>query len=218
METRLPKLDHDLQQPFKGHVFITTNSFQNAPYSSFWKSHLNEFLYLIFNPTRRSLGKTFCPVASSVNKCLIVFQILLCHHGILRIIRLRSREKCLHRKKCSLQSECWAPLVLQDIQANSSTLAADIRMPNFGFKLHLGGFKRVPIRQCDINLENAPFIWSSDGARNGADQENKVVVFGADFDARSLRVLAAFHKLLLHARKVYHLQSWVLYRRSEEKE
>ena len=61
--------------------------------------------------------------------------------------------------------------------------------------------------QCDINLENAPFIRSSDRARNGADQENKVVAFGADFDARSLRVLAAFHELLLHARKVYHLQS-----------
>jgi len=55
---------------------------------------------------------------------------LLCHHSILGIIRLRGREKCLHRKKCSLQGECRAPLVFQDVQANSSTLAADIRVPS----------------------------------------------------------------------------------------
>lgn len=114
---------------FKSQVLITTNSVQCTPHKRFKEAHFHQPLYLFFNPKGRCLGKGFSPISCCANECLVVFKILLCYHRILRVIRFRGRQQCLYRKKCSLQSECWAPLVLQDVQTYCPTLAADIRVP-----------------------------------------------------------------------------------------
>ena len=59
--------------------------------------------------------------------------------------------------------------------------------------------------QCDVDLENTPFIRSANGARNGTDQTRKIVAFRADSDARAFNISAAFEELLLNASEVYHL-------------
>jgi hypothetical protein len=52
------------------------------------------------------------------------------NNSILRIIRCRRRKQSLKGKESSLQGKGWAPLIFQNVQANCSILAADVRVPS----------------------------------------------------------------------------------------
>lgn len=114
--------------------------------------------YLFLHTERRRHGKCFRPVTSCAQKGLLLSKILRrqyhgceehgceeqnwkwesltlsCSHllrydSVLGIIGFGSRKQSLNRKESSFQSQRWAPLVFQDIEAYGSTLTAYIRMP-----------------------------------------------------------------------------------------
>jgi len=69
---------------------------------------------------------------------LPVFDVLLRHDCVLRVRRFSAAHQSLDREQGSSDRERWAPLVFQNIQANSSGDRTDVRMPNFGVEFHLG--------------------------------------------------------------------------------
>lgn len=53
------------------------------------------------------------------------------------LTRLRGTEKCLKWDQSCADCQCRSPLVLQDIEADGTSLRTDVRMPDLGVEFHL---------------------------------------------------------------------------------
>lgn len=146
------------EQEIKCQLLVTIVALKCFNTYILWESHFHQLFHfglyvfllsIILNPLfRRQLVQ------------LPISFILSCDFGILWIIGLGTAEQCLEGNQCSSDGQRRRPLVLQDIQANSSGLRADIRMPYFSIKLHLRWLEWVIGWNCDVNVERSAFVTS----------------------------------------------------------
>ncbi len=86
--------------------------------------------------------------------------ILTCHFSILWIIWLGTAKESLERNECSTDGQCRRPLVLQDVEANSSGLGADVWVPYFCVELHLWWLEWVVWWNVDVHVKRSSFVTS----------------------------------------------------------
>mmetsp|Transcript_8682 Transcript_8682/g.20590 ORF Transcript_8682/g.20590 Transcript_8682/m.20590 type:complete len:208 (+) Transcript_8682:14-637(+) len=98
--------------------------------------------------------------------------------GILRVIRLWRAQQRLQRYKSGLDGKRRAPLVLQDIQADRSRLARNVRVPQACCKLHLGGLEWVGVGNHNVKVENTALEGRADGPLDRRLQVPRVIVHG----------------------------------------
>ena len=87
----------------------------------------------------------------------VVF-VLRGYNGVLRVVWFRDAQKSLQGQQCGPDCESWGPLVLQNIEANGSSLGGNVGVPNFSVEFHLGGLVGVLWGQLNIDLVEASFI------------------------------------------------------------
>ena len=86
--------------------------------------------------------------------------ILSCDFSVLWIVWLGTAEKSLKRNECGTDGKCRRPLVLQDVQANSSGLRTNIWVPYFSVELHLWWLERIVWWNVDVHVKDASFVAS----------------------------------------------------------
>jgi len=84
--------------------------------------------------------------------------ILSCDFSVLWIVWLGTAEKSLKRNECSTDGKCRRPLVLQDIQANSSGLRTNVWVPYFSVELHLWWLERIVWWNVDVHVKDTSFV------------------------------------------------------------
>jgi len=143
----------------------------------FSKAHINQSLYFLFMNFDGILSIALGPGPTLYNRpyllCSLIKEgfirlVLLRNLSVLRVTRLRSTEEGLKGNQCSTNREGWSPFVLEDVKANSSSDAANVRVPYFSFEFHLKGHKfvylrwleRIAFRYDDVYQKNAALIRS----------------------------------------------------------
>ena len=58
----------------------------------------------------------------------------------------------------SADGEGRSPLILQDVQADCTSLRANIRVPDLGVELHLGRLEWIVRRNGNVNIKDATFV------------------------------------------------------------
>jgi hypothetical protein len=74
------------------------------------------------------------------------------------IIRVRVSEKGADRKQDLANSQSRTPLVLQDVQANTS-VGVDVTVIDTSGKVNLGWLERIVSGEMNIQKENTSCIW-----------------------------------------------------------
>ncbi len=72
------------------------------------------------------------PMPRGAHEERLVVEVLLGHHGVLRIVLLGGAKQRLQTQERCLDRESRAPLVLEDVKADGAVLAADVRVPGCG--------------------------------------------------------------------------------------
>ncbi len=85
---------------------------------------------------------------------------------VLGVIGLRNAEEGLEGEEGSADGECGRPLILEDIETDGSSLRGDVRVPDLGLELHLGGLVGVFGREDDVYLEESALVGSVIGPLN----------------------------------------------------
>lgn len=75
-----------------------------------------------------------------------VVLVLLGHHRVLRVVRLRGRHERLQRQKHRAQRHGGRPLVLQDVQTNGTRHRRDVRVPDLCYEFNLQPNKQTQYR------------------------------------------------------------------------
>lgn len=83
-----------------------------------------------------------------------------------RIIGIGIGEEGANTEQHLRYSKGWAPLVLENIEANSP-IGVDVTMINARGEMHLGGFEGVVCREVNVEEENSSCIRGFVGAHNG---------------------------------------------------
>ena len=80
--------------------------------------------------------------------------------SILGIIRLGRAHERLQRNESCADSERRGPLVLQNVEANSTSLGADVGMPNLCLELHLWRLEGIIWGNYYVDVEDATLVAS----------------------------------------------------------
>lgn len=121
-----------------------------------WKTHLHKFLYLCLYIFFLSI--ILDPLFSRQVIHWPITLILSCDLSVLRIIWFRSTQKRLQRDQSCSDCQSGCPFVLQNIQANCSSLGTDVWMPYLCVELHLWRLKWVVLRNLNVYIEDASFV------------------------------------------------------------
>lgn len=80
--------------------------------------------------------------------------------SILRIISLGRAHERLQRNESCADGQRRGPLVLENVKANSTSLGADVGMPNLCLELHLWGLEGIVCGNYYVDIEDATLIAS----------------------------------------------------------
>ena len=144
------------EQEIECKLLITIIAFECLNTDIFWEAHFHELFHL-------GLDIFFlCIVLHPLFSCelvqLPVCLILACDLRILRIIWFWTTQQCLQWDECGSNCQSGSPLVLQNIEADSASLWADIWMPYLCVELHLWRLKWVIWWNVDVHVEDSTFV------------------------------------------------------------
>ena len=99
-----------------------------------------------------------------------------------RVIEVGRREERLDRDEHCSDLESGAPLVLEDVKADSADLV-NVGVVDLGSEEHLGRDHRVLVREEELGVEHASFVRSTVGASNLHMEVSEVSLVGFSVDS-----------------------------------
>mmetsp|Transcript_544 Transcript_544/g.649 ORF Transcript_544/g.649 Transcript_544/m.649 type:complete len:205 (+) Transcript_544:223-837(+) len=75
-----------------------------------------------------------------------------------RIVRVRISQEGTDAQQHLADGKCWTPLILENIETNSS-IGVDVAVVDAGGEVYLGGFEGVVCGEVDIEEEYTPGVW-----------------------------------------------------------
>jgi len=122
------------------------------------------------------VGILLSPLSGLVDGSLLVGLPVVGNALIEWVIAVWCRHQSLDGKQNSLDLEGWGPLVLEDIETDTSELV-NVWMVNLGSEEHLWWDHWVVLWQVEFELEHATLIWAVGWARH-LDEEVSAVSLG----------------------------------------
>lgn len=97
------------------------------------------------------------------------------HQGI---IRIRIRQQRTDTQQYLTDSQCWTPLILENIQTDSA-IGINVAVVDAGGKVYLGGFEGVVGRKVNVEEEYSPGVRGVIGSHDGSLPVEHVVSDGS---------------------------------------